>query len=138
MPRFKFKWSNLPPSLLKALCRDLLGESNQDDNGAALLQQAYGARPTKEFIRDAWPTLLDSWLKTATEPRERIVHQLQELRGEKGLLRGGRAQLAYLKELRNAKHLREVVWEELVSAGEADHASALGVDGKAGSRIGRN
>lgn len=119
MPRFKFKWSNLSPSVLDALCRDLLGESDQDDNGAALLlQQAYGARPTKEFIRDAWPTLLDSWLITATEPRERIVHQLQELRGEKGLLRGSRAQLGYLRDLRNSNNLREIVWEGLIAVGE--------------------
>jgi type I restriction enzyme M protein len=123
VPRFRFKWSNLPQSVLEALCRDLLGESNQDENQAALLQQAYGARPTVEFIRDAWPTLLDSWLRTTSEPRERIVQELQEARGEKGILRGSRAQLVYLKELRNARHLREIVWAEFVAAGEARRAS---------------
>jgi len=131
VPRFKFKWSNLPQSVLEALCRDLLGESNQDGNRAALLQQAYGARPTVEFIRDAWPTLLESWLRTASEPRERIVQELQKARGEKGILKGSRAELAYLKELRNAKHLREIVWAEFVAAGEVERASEQGGDDEA-------
>jgi len=37
---------------------------------------AYGARPTKEFIRLAWPTLLESWLRIAKESRELIVQAM--------------------------------------------------------------
>src|SRR5271166_153107 len=45
VPRYKFKWSNLPPSLLDALCRELLDLDNCDEDPAAALQAAYGARP---------------------------------------------------------------------------------------------
>ena len=131
MPRFKFNWSNLPPSLLEALCRDLVDEDNQDGDPAAVLQRVFGARPAVDFIRDAWPTLLDSWLRNAGESREEIVLELQEARGEKGILRGSRAQLGYLKELRNTKHLREIVWEEFVTAGEVQRGSEQGGDGDA-------
>jgi len=131
VPRFKFKWSNLPPSVLDALCRDLLGQDNQDGDPAAALQRSFGARPTVDFIRDAWPTLLDSWLRTDGKSREEIVLKLQEARGEKGILRGSREQLGYLKELRNTKHLREVVWGEFVAAGEVQRASEHGGDDEA-------
>lgn len=123
MPRYKFKWSNLPPSLLDALCRELLDLDNGDEDPAAALREACGARPDEEFIREAWPTLLKSWLPTATEARTRIVHALQEAHHDKALVKGRGAQLAYLKDLRNAKHLREIVWEELVAAGEVERTS---------------
>ncbi len=123
MPRYKFKWSNLPPSLLDALCRDLLDLDNGDEDPAGALREAYGARPDEEFIRQAWPTLLKTWLPTATEARTRIVHALQEAHHEKALVKGRGAQLAYLKDLRNAKRLREIVWEELVTAGELEQTS---------------
>ena len=119
MPRYKFKWSNLPPSLLDALCRELL-DLDGHDNPAAVLQAAYGARPDEEFIRVAWPTLLKSWLPTAKQPRERIVQALREAHHDKALTKGRGAQLAYLRDLRNAKHLRAIVWVELVAAGEVE------------------
>ena len=120
MPKFKFSWSNLPQSLLSDLCRDLIGPYNHDEGPAAALQAEYGARPTEEFIRDAWPTLRASWLTTAKEPRKLIVQALQESLGEKGLVKGGRAQLTYLKDLRNSATLRKIVWRELVAAGEVE------------------
>jgi hypothetical protein len=123
VPRYKFKWSNLPPSLLEALARDLLGPYNRDDNPALALQAAYGARPTTEFIREVWPTLLDSWLRTDNESCELIIQALEDARGEKGLVKGSRAQMTYLRELRNSKNLREIVWEELVATGELQRES---------------
>jgi Helicase associated domain len=135
VPRYEFKWANLPEGLSEALCRDLL--DNQDSDPAAALQRAYGARPTAEFIRDAWPTLLDSWLRTASEPRERIVQELQAARGDKELLNGGRAELGYLKELRNAKRLREIVWAELVAVGEIEPTSGHDPDDEAETSVTR-
>jgi len=46
-------------------------------------------------------------------------------------LTGRGAQLRYLKELRNAKKLREIVWQEFVAAGEMPHATEQGADDEA-------
>ncbi len=119
MPRYKFKWSNLGPSLLGALSRDLL-DADPDEDPAATLRAAYGARPTEEFIRDAWPTLLDSWLRKTKDSREWIVEALREARGEKSSVSGRAAQMDYLTALNNSKKLREIVWAELIAVGEAD------------------
>ncbi|MFF0284266.1 DISARM system SNF2-like helicase DrmD [Rhodococcus aetherivorans] len=87
---------------------------------AVALQAVYGARPTVEFVREAWPTLRESWLRTTKESREWVVEALKEARGDKGILRGSRAQMAYLRELRNSRTLREIVWAELIATGEMD------------------
>ncbi|UUO01688.1 type I restriction-modification system subunit M [Mycolicibacterium novocastrense] len=89
-----------------------------DEDAAAALQSEFGARPTVEFVQEAWPTLLESWLRTAAHHRERVVQALQEARHEKGTIRGSRAQMTYLRSLRNSKGLREAVWRELIAAGE--------------------
>lgn len=102
LPKYKFQWGNLPQQrILLAPCRDLLG--GYDEPGpAATLRVAYGARPSEEFIRDAWPTLL----------QECAVNS------------GRDAHMAYLRGLRNAKKLRAVVWNEFVSFGETDTRTA--------------
>jgi DNA helicase-2/ATP-dependent DNA helicase PcrA len=91
-----------------------------DEDPAEAMRRAYGARPTVEFVRDAWPTLRESWLGTVKDPRERVVQDLQQARGEKGLLKGKRAQMNYLRDLKNAKTLRVIVWKELVATGESE------------------
>ena len=68
MPRFRFKWTNLPPSLLKALCCDLLDVYNHDQDPAPALHANYDASPNEEFIREVWPTLLESWLRLPRIP----------------------------------------------------------------------
>jgi hypothetical protein len=82
------------------------------------MQTAYGARPTVEFIRDAWPTLLKSWLSSDGGARQRVVEALEQARSEKGTVKGSRAQMAYLRGLRNSKNLREIVWDEFIAVGE--------------------
>ena len=138
MPKYKFKWSNLPPSLLDALCRELLDVDGHEYDPAAALQEAYGARPDEEFIREAWPVLLRSWLPTASEARERIVQALQEVHHEKALVKGRGAQLAYLRGLRNAKRLREIVWGELVAAGEVERTGERDWHEEAGKERGQS
>lgn len=120
LPRYKFKWSNLGPSILLALSRDLLDEDDLDGDPAAALQAAYGARPTEEFIRVAWPTLLESWLRTTRESREWVVNALRETRGQKGRVSGRGAQMEFLRSLNNSKNLREIVWTEFIAAGEVN------------------
>ena len=119
VPRYKFKWSNLGPSLLRALCHDLLDGEDLDEDPATALQAVYGARPTEEFIRDAWPVLLKSWLRTSKDSREWVVEALREARGDRTLVSGRDAQMEYLRGLNNSKKLREIVWTELVARGEA-------------------
>ncbi|MEE2032320.1 helicase-related protein [Rhodococcus chondri] len=89
--------------------------------GAAdALRTVYGARPKVEFVHEAWPTLRESWLKTNKESRHRIIEALQEARHEKGLIKGSKAQMAYLRDLKNAKTLRKIVLAELIATGEVD------------------
>ena len=116
-------WTNLPPAVLRALRRDLTIGYNDAANPADALREIYGARPDEEFIREAWPTLLRSWLPTASEPREQIVQALQEAHHDRAAVQGRGAQLAYLENLRNAKRLREIVWEAFVAAGEVERPS---------------
>ena len=51
MPRYKFAWSNLPASLLEHL-RLSLGLPGPD--AVTALRDLYGARPTEDFLADAW------------------------------------------------------------------------------------
>ena len=124
MPRYKFKWSNLDSRLLQALRADLL-DADPDDDPADVLKAVYGARPTGEFIREAWPTLLESWLRTSKESRDWVVEALREARGEKGSVSSRDAQMKYLRGLNNSKKLREIVWAELVAVGEAESSDQV-------------
>ena len=96
---------------------------NHDEDPAGALREAYGARPDEEFIREAWPTLLESWLRTTKDSREWVVNALRETRGDKGSVTGRDAQIEYLRGLNNSKKLREIVWAELVAAGEVERTN---------------
>ncbi len=126
MPRYRFKWANLPPSLLGALCRDLALDGRGEP--AVILQRAYGARPSEEFIRETWDTLRESWLRTDKDSRDWVVEELRTARREGGGLTSRESQMRYLRSLNNSKNLRSVVWQELVAVGEADRLVAE-VDG---------
>lgn len=119
-PRFKFKWSNLLPVLFRDLSDALLEIYDPDAGPADALRTVYGARPTVEFVREAWPTLRESWLRSDKESRHRIVDALQKARNEHGLAKGTRAQMTYLRNLRNSKTLRDIVGAELIEVGEVD------------------
>ncbi len=73
MPRYKFAWTNLPGALLMGLVRDL-GLDRADP--AESLRTAYGARPDEDFVRDAWPVLLDRWLARNSAARAAVVDGL--------------------------------------------------------------
>jgi hypothetical protein len=123
LPRYRFQWGHLPQRLLLALCRDLLG-GYEEPGPVATLRVAYGVRPSEEFIRVAWPTLLQEWLRVTKMSRERVVELLRASRRDSPVNSGHDAQMAYLRGLRNAKNLRAVVWTEFVSFGEADMRTA--------------
>lgn len=129
MPRYKFRWSNLPPVVLEFLCHDLIVDGDDYDPSEALCD-VYGARPRDDFVRDAWPTLLETWLKHDKESRSLIVAALRETRREEGTLTNRGAQLQYLRELRNAKSLRAIVLQEFIAAGEIELTDEEGVSTK--------
>lgn len=103
MPKYRFKWCNLPSELRDEL-REALIEGDGDSTG--LLAAIYGARPKDEFVREAWPTLLECWLTRDKESRCAVVLALREARREDGMITNRRAQLEYLRGLRNAKTMR--------------------------------
>ena len=94
MPKYKFRWSNLPSELLDVLREALIAG---DEDSADLLAVIYGARPKVEFIEEAWQTLLDSWLGHDKESRHAVVRTLREARREDGTITNRRSQLAYLR-----------------------------------------
>lgn len=123
MPRYRFKWANLSPALLKVLCRDLLGDLQS--NPADALARNYGARPREDFVRTAWPILRESWLRVSKESRDWVVETLRQIRHEPEPLTRRDDQMDYLRNLRNSANLRRIVLQELVAAGEVERPAAL-------------
>ena len=119
MPRYKFRWSNLPISLLDELCHGLFEDASGLD-ACDVLQDAYGARPRDDFVAEAWDLLLEEWLHHDKPSRDQVVATLRELRHEDGRITNRRAQMEYLRELRNAKTLRSVVLQSFVEFGETE------------------
>jgi hypothetical protein len=117
MPRYRFQWENLPPSVLRRLRDELdLGRGQP----ARLLHGAYGARPSADFVRSAWPVLRDSWLARDAGSRRSVVEDLRARRlGEwESESPSASAQVAYLRSCRNTGTLRDVVLSHLIAAGE--------------------
>ena len=85
-----------------------------------VLQDAYGARPKDDFVAEAWDLLREEWLHHDKPSRDQVVETLRELRDEDGRITNRRAQMEYLRELRNAKTLRSVVLQSFIEFGEAE------------------
>lgn len=119
MPKYKFRWANLPTSLLDELCDGLFEDASGLD-ACGVLQGAYGARPKDDFVAEAWDLLREDWLHHDKPSRDRVVETLRELRHEDGRITNRRAQMEYLRELRNAKTLRSVVLQAFVEFGETE------------------
>ena len=120
VPRYKFRWSNLPSWLLDSLCAELL-DNYEDLDPAEALQSVYRVRPTDEFVREAWPVLRDTWLWRERVPRNDVVDALRRSRGEDGCISSRRAQIEYLRKLRGAKSLRDIVLRAFIAYGEDTH-----------------
>jgi superfamily II DNA or RNA helicase len=119
VPRYNFRWSNLPTSLLDELCHGLFEDASGLD-ACDVLQDTYGARPKDDFVAEAWDLLREEWLHHDKPSRDQVVETLRELRHEDGRITNRRAQMEYLRELRNAKTLRSVVLQSFVEFGEAE------------------
>ncbi|MGO4442192.1 helicase-related protein [Mycobacterium sp. 2YAF39] len=71
-------------------------------------------------MAEAWDLLREEWLHHDKPSRDQVVATLRELRHEDGLITNRRAQMEFLRELRNAKMLRSVVLQSFVELGETD------------------
>lgn len=117
MPRPRFSWRNLDNSLLEQLGSDLRLKGDP----AAALEKEYGSTPKADFIRDAWPTLLDSWLPNDPEACSAMAEDLRS----KGL--GDieiESQLNYLKSCRNSQNLREACIKLFRDRGKRESAES--------------
>lgn len=123
MPRYRFRWENLDPSLLEALCPD----ARDVEGRVERLRATYGARPKADFVAEVWPVLRDRWLPA---DEQRLATVVQALRGA-GL---GRTDIdvttpqgcaTYLQSCRNAASLRSIVLAEVIRAGEGSSASLV-------------
>lgn len=121
MPRYRFRWDALPPAVLTGLAHDLV---NGDADPAVSLRRAFGARPRDDFVRRAWPTLLEHWLADDPAARRSVTDALRDRRlGDYDASAGSKEdQLAYLRSCRNSTTLRSVVLREFLAFGERQAA----------------
>ena len=144
MPRYRFKWENLPQDLLSVLVEELGLESG---DAIPELRRMYGASPKDVLVQETWPALLRDWLPTQDDVRPLLVRELVELHlgAWKDVGMDRKAELAYLRSLRNAATMRSVVLSYIHRAGEIDpevpasvgtgrHANAAGGDAGPHSR----
>ncbi len=111
MPRYRFNWANLPTRLLDTLVSDLGLEGDPQE----ALRLWYGARPKPNFIQDAWPTLLETWL--ADDPAW-ARHVAARLRTRNVGDTSQSSDLAYLRSVRNTSGLRQCVLDVFIEFGE--------------------
>lgn len=97
MPRYKFRWSNLPGDMHSAM----------------------STVPDRRIRSSAKPGRLccDTWLKHDNASRDWIVTALRQTRHEGGTLTKRNHRLEYLGNLHNAKNLRAIVLEALIATG---------------------
>lgn len=117
MPRFKFQWSNIPAALLRDLAVGL-GVSGEP---AEALKQRFGPKPQAEFIKDAWPILLQKWLPTDTAARHELCHALRSRGLGKGEIRDN---MSYLQSCNNSASLRNEALRLFMELGERSGAGA--------------
>jgi hypothetical protein len=112
MPRFRFNWDNLDPSLTTPLCEHL---HLSGSNPGAELRSVYGARPREDFIEDVWPVLIKIWLPNDERARRSIATSLRERNVGNTAIEDD---LLYLETCRNTIGLRRVVLPEFITLGE--------------------
>jgi hypothetical protein len=112
MPRYRFSWSNIDGSLLRALCT----ETRLDlDDPAASLKAEFGARPKDDFVKQCWPALRDHWLGQDVRARKSIAASLRE----RGYGTAGEPDdAALIRSCTNSKGLRQIVLPEFIALGE--------------------
>ena len=134
MPRYKFSWDNLPLELLRPLVEELHldgGDPAED------LKAEFGARPTEDFVREAWDVLEERWLNHDPQALDQVVEALWQrgrdgyrrplgpqeqlgcLAAETGLLGSGRPSLKRSLQLASAPGFRRPSRRQLSSGSGA-------------------
>jgi type I restriction enzyme M protein len=131
VPRFKFRWENVPSTVLAALTVD---QDVSVEAAPVALRDWYGARPKEEFVRENWDLLRESWLSSDSVARKALVEQLWNLGVGEGeeFPKNKTTELAYLRSCRNAKRLREAVLDIFVDLGARAQATVPAVKASIG------
>lgn len=113
MPRFRFQWSNIDSTVILSLIDSLKLTGTQDSS--ELLRKKYGAKPGDDFIKDAWPILLDNWLAKDSQFASAVAN------GARTNALGNTAindDLEYLRSCRNTIGLRREALKVFLAYGE--------------------
>jgi hypothetical protein len=116
-----FSWARLPERLARGLVRELALDA--DPPVYAALSTMFGAEPGVDFVRAAWPVLIDRWLTEDADARTDVVAGLRAagLGDHEQNPRGKDAQLAYLRSCRNTARLRQTVLDRFLELGSGEH-----------------
>jgi len=116
MPRYRFRWEQVPESIRIALAESL-GLTGPTD---IALADHFGPTPSEDLIRGSWPALLDTWLADDDASRKVIFDRLQG-RGfgkDRQAPRTVEEELEWLRACRKTKGLREVALDAFLVMGE--------------------
>ena len=123
MPRYRFKWSNLPDQLLREFEEVL--EVQRGEDVAEVLQATYGSRPQETFIEDTWELLREKWLTQDKESCEEIASTMRSRNlGDVEIP----DDIKYLRSCRNTINMRRVVLPTFISLGELDSLATIDED----------
>jgi hypothetical protein len=118
-----FSWARVPAQLARELVQELALDTSVKP--AAALGGTFGEPPGADFVRVAWPALLDRWLTADADARTDVVAMLRAagLGDHETAPRSKTAELAYLRSCRNTARLRQTVLERFLEVGGEDRTS---------------
>jgi len=117
-----FSWARVPERLARELVQELALDASAPADTA--LTTTFGEAPGVDFVRVAWPVLLDRWLTADADARTDVVAGLRAagLGDHEQNPRGKEAQLAYVRTCRNTARLRQTVLDRFLEVGSSDEA----------------
>jgi hypothetical protein len=113
MPKYRFQWDNVPPTVLIPLAHEIGAPGSDAPNE---LRARFGARPKDDFVRACWPTIREQWLANDPIARHRVVEALAE--AGVGSQFSGDDDMEFLRSIRNAKTMRSIVLAAFHELGE--------------------
>lgn len=123
MPRYRFDWENIDPTLRSLLCPGAADGSST----ASLLRARFGARPRTAFVEECWDVLRDDWLVHDHTARHRVVSALRpDDTSSHGDGSGAVAdeEVAFLRSYGDMAVLGPAVLAEFIRLGEGASGSA--------------
>jgi hypothetical protein len=112
-----FSWGRVPEALAHELVQELALDASATPVEA--LGGTFGDTPAADFVRVAWPVLLNRWLTADADARTDVVAGLRAagLGDHETAPRTKAAQLAYLRTCRNTARLRQTVLDRFLEVG---------------------